>query len=49
MSLANNLSLIYKCKSNNVIIIRMWSIIRNSVLNIGLLVFPPKLRFQFES
>ena len=37
------------CKSNNLIIIRTWSIIRNSVLNKGLLVFPPKLQFQFES
>ena len=29
----------------------MWSItcIKNSVLKIGLLVFPPKLQFQFES
>ena len=37
------------CKSNILIIIRMLSISRNSVLNIGLLVFPPKLQFQFES
>ena len=37
------------CKSNNLIVIRMWSIIINSVLKIGLLVFPPKLQFQFES
>ena len=37
------------CKSNTLIVIKMWSIFRNSVLKIDRLVFPPKLQFQFES
>ena len=37
------------CKSNTLIVIRMWSILRNSVLKIDCLMFPQKLQFQFES
>ena len=37
------------CKSITRIVIRMWSIFRNSVLRIDRVMFPPKLQFQFES